>query len=49
MGKRPVSLVKNLLSGFVMAKTWLEGIATGGGRTARGVSKVSLDFVDRTF
>ncbi len=31
---------------FVMTKTWLEGIAMGGGRTARGASKVGLGFVD---
>ncbi len=47
--KRPVLLVKSLLSGFVMAKTWLEGIATGGGRTTRGTSKVGLGFVNQTF
>ncbi len=49
MGKRPVMLVKSFLSGFVMTKTWLEGIATEGGRTARGASKVGLGFVDRRF
>ena len=48
-GKRPVSLVKSLLSSFVMTKTWLDGIARGGHRTARGASKVSLGFVDQTF
>ncbi len=48
-GKRPVSLVKSLLSGFVTTKTWLEGIAMGGGRAARGASKVGLGFVDWTF
>ncbi len=26
-------------------KTWLEGVAAGGGRTARGASKVGLGFV----
>ncbi len=30
----PVLLVKSLLSGFVMTKTWLEGVETGGGGTA---------------
>ncbi len=49
MGKRPVLLVKSLLSNFVTTKTWLEGVATGGGRTARGASKVGLGFVDQTF
>ncbi len=49
MGKRPVLLVKSLLSGFVTTNTWLEGIATGGGRTTRGASKVGLGFVDQTF
>ncbi len=49
MGKQPVLLVKSLLSGFVTMKTWLESIAMGGGRTARGTSKVDLGFVDRTF
>ncbi len=48
-GKRPVSSVKSLLSSFVMTKTWLEGVAKGGGRTARGASKVGLGFVDQTF
>jgi hypothetical protein len=48
-GERPVSLVKSLLSGFVMAKTWLEGVAMGGGRTTRGAGKVDLAFVNRTF
>ncbi len=32
-----------------MTKTWLEGVAMGGGRTARATSKVCLAFVDRTF
>jgi hypothetical protein len=39
---------KELLSGFVMTKTWLEGIKTGGGGT-RGTGKVDLGFVDRKF
>ncbi len=47
--KRPVSLVKSLLSGFVMTNTWLEGASMGGGRTARGASKVGLALVDRKF
>ncbi len=33
MGKRPVLLVKSLLSSFVTTNTWLEGASTGGGRT----------------
>ncbi len=42
MGKWPVSLVKSLLSSLVTTKLWLDGVATGGGRTARGTSKVML-------
>jgi hypothetical protein len=49
MGKRPVSSVKSLLSGFVMTKTWLEGASMGGGIPARGAKEVGLGFVDRTF
>jgi hypothetical protein len=48
-GKRPVLSVKSLLSSFVTTKTWLEGVATGGGRTTRGASKIGLGFVGRTF
>ncbi len=49
IGKRPVSSVKSLLSSFVMTKTWLEGIATGGVSTIRGASKVGLGVVNHTF
>ncbi len=48
-GKWPVSLVKSLLSSFLMTKTWLVGVAMGGGGTARGAGKVGLSFVDQTF
>jgi hypothetical protein len=48
-GERPVSLVKSLLSGCVMTKTLLDGIAMGGGRTTSGTSNDRLGFVDQTF
>ncbi len=49
MEKWPVLLMKSLLSSFVRTKTWLEGVATGGGKTARGASKVGLGFANKTF
>jgi hypothetical protein len=33
----------------VTTKTWLGGVATGGGGTARGAGEVGMGFVDRTF
>jgi hypothetical protein len=48
-GKRSVSSVKSLLSGCVMMKTWLEGVAMGGGRHTSGNGVGCLCFVDLTF
>jgi hypothetical protein len=40
---------EELAEWFVMTKTWLDGIVMGGGSTAKGASKDTLGFVDRTF
>ncbi len=44
-----VSSVKSLLSGCVTMKTWLEGVATGGGGHTSGAGVGCLGFVDLTF
>jgi hypothetical protein len=49
MGKQPLLSLRSLLSSFVTMKTWLEGIATGEGGTARGAGKLDLGFANQTF
>ncbi len=49
MGKWPVLLVNSLLSVCVTAKAWLDGVATGGGRTTSSSGNGGMGFVNQTF